>query len=100
MDFPNIFTWVKHNTVLSIVMALPMSKRHQPKLVEIIYNKLKTIENCDCEEKFAITQNCLKLLVEQLVTFGPALKIIQIEYEQKVIELKKQFLIEKSFKEM
>ena len=81
-------------------MALPMSKRHQPKLVEIIYNKLKTIENCDSEEKFTITQNCLKLLVEQLVTFGPALQIIQIEYEQKVIELKKQCLIERSSKQM
>ena len=81
---------------------MPTYVKHRSKLVDSFSKKLQELENCALteEEKFEKSQKCLIYLAENLVTFGPGIKIIHLEYEKKIKKLKRDILIEQKCKEM
>lgn len=76
--------------------------KHHSKLVNSFSKKLQELENSALtdEEKFEKSQKCLIYLAENLVTFGPGIKIIHFEYEKKIKKLNRNILIEQKCKEM
>ena len=76
--------------------------KHDSKLVNSFSKKLQELENSALtdEEKFEKSQKCLIYLAENLVTFGPGIKIIHFEYEKKIKKLNRNILIEQKCKEM
>ena len=76
--------------------------KHQSKLVDLFFKKVQELENSALteEDKFEKSQKCLIYLAENLVTFGPGIKIIHFEYEKKIKKLNRNILIEQKCKEM
>ena len=72
---------------------------NQPRLVKILNNKLSLLNKVqESDEKLKIIENVFATMIENLVTFGPTMKIVYDEYQIQMKKLRKRIFIEETLR--
>ena len=74
---------------------MELSHGKHPKMVVELTRKLEKLKTTqDIEERFKIADSILKNMSLKLVTFGPILRVLSVEYSEYVNILKRNAMIE------
>ena len=74
---------------------MELSHGKHPKMVVELTRKLEKLKTTqDIEERFKIADSIFKNLSLKLVTFGPILRVLSVEYSEYVNNLKRNAMIE------
>ena len=92
----NLFCQPKWHSAINMKRQV----KYQPKLVQVLTNKLKTLDDKskNPKDRLDIVEDVFYELISNLSTFGPILQIIHEEYLSHLIMLKRNILIEETLR--